>query len=243
MNLSGTTEGSLLGGRVRYTQPREGFRSGIEPVLLAAAVPARPGEHVLEGGSGAGAALLCLAARVPGVRGLGVELDANLAAVAAANAAANAADGVSFITADLLTLSEMGMFHHAIANPPYHAAAGTRSLVAARETAKRGRPGLLHEWAAALAAALRNGGTLTLIASAASLPDALEAMRAAGCRPTAILPLWPRRGRAAKLLLLRAVKGSRAPLRLLAGLVLHADGGGFSPEAEAVLRDGAAIQL
>ena len=61
------TDGHLLGGRVSYAQPREGFRSGIEPVLLAAAIPARPGEHVLEGGSGAGAALLCLAARVPGL--------------------------------------------------------------------------------------------------------------------------------------------------------------------------------
>ncbi|HLB98700.1 MAG TPA: SAM-dependent methyltransferase, partial [Acetobacteraceae bacterium] len=58
------TEGHLLGGRVRYAQPREGFRSGIEPVMLAAAVPARTGERVLEAGSGAGAALLCLAARV-----------------------------------------------------------------------------------------------------------------------------------------------------------------------------------
>ena len=51
------TQGHLLGGRVRYAQPRSGFRSGIEPVLLAAAVPARPGERVLEAGSGAGAAL------------------------------------------------------------------------------------------------------------------------------------------------------------------------------------------
>ncbi|HJS85951.1 MAG TPA: SAM-dependent methyltransferase, partial [Acetobacteraceae bacterium] len=58
------TGGTLLGGRVRYAQPAEGFRSGIEPVLLAAAVPARPGECVLEGGSGAGAGLLCLAARI-----------------------------------------------------------------------------------------------------------------------------------------------------------------------------------
>src|SRR5277367_7136876 len=79
------TEGHLLGGRVRYAQPRDGFRSGIEPVLLAAAVPARAGERVLEVGSGAGAALLCLAARVSGVVGLGLERDAALAALAADN--------------------------------------------------------------------------------------------------------------------------------------------------------------
>ena len=58
-----TTEGTLLGGRVRYAQPARGYRTGIEPVLLAAAVPAVPGQAVLEAGTGAGAALLCLAAR------------------------------------------------------------------------------------------------------------------------------------------------------------------------------------
>jgi tRNA1Val (adenine37-N6)-methyltransferase len=238
-----TSSGSLLGGRVRYAQPRDGFRSGIEPVLLAAAVPTRPGERVLEGGSGAGAALLCLAARVPGIRGLGVELDPNLAALARENATANSAEAVSFVAADLITLSQPGVFDHAMANPPYHDAAGTASDHPARELAKRGQPGLLRDWAASLAAPLRHRGTLTLILPTASLPEALHAMCTAGCGPTAVLPLWPMPGRRAKLVLLRGVKGGRAPLRLLTGLVLHATSGEFTPEAEAVLRDGAAIQL
>jgi len=239
----GTSSGSLLGGRVRYAQPREGFRSGIEPVLLAAAVPARPGESVLEGGSGAGAALLCLAARVPGVRGLGVELDSNLTALAQANATASNVDGVSFVAANLLTLSRPGMFDHAMANPPYHAATGTASSRPARELAKRSQASLLRDWAVALVAPLRHRGTLTLVLPAASLPEALEAMHTAGCRPTAVLPLWPAAGRRAKLILLHGVKGGRAPLQLLPGLVLHASTGGFTPETEAVLRNAAAIQL
>lgn len=240
---AGTSSGSLLGGRVRYAQPREGFRSGIEPVLLAAAVPARPGESVVEGGSGAGAALLCLAVRVPGIRGLGVELDPDLTALARENATASNIDGVSFVAADLLTLSPPGVFDHAMANPPYHAAAGTASPRPAREMAKRARPGLLRDWALALAALLRHRGTLTLILPAASLPEALDALHAAGCRPTAVLPLWPTAGRRAKLILLHGVKAGRAPLRLLSGLVLHATSGGFTPETEAVLRSAAALRL
>lgn len=228
---------------MRYTQPREGFRSGIEPVLLAAAVPTRPGERVLEGGSGAGAALLCLAARVSGIRGLGVELDPDLARLANENAIENHADGVSFVAADLLALSQPAVFDHAMANPPYYAATGTTSSDPARELAKRGRPGLLQDWAVALAASLRHRGTLTLILPAASLPEALDAMRAAECRPVAMLPLWPAAGRRAKLVLLHGVKGGRAPLQLLPGMILHTRSGAFTPETEAVLRDGAAIQL
>jgi tRNA1Val (adenine37-N6)-methyltransferase len=237
------SSGTLLGGRVRYAQPRDGFRSGIEPVLLAAAVPTQPGERVLEGGSGAGAALLCLAARVPGIRGIGVELDPNLAALARENATASELEGVSFVAADLVTLSQPGVFDHAMANPPYHAATGTNSPHPARELAKRGQPGLLRDWAVSLVAPLRHRGTLTLILPAASLPEALDAMLTVGCGPTAVLPLWPTAGREAKLMLLRGVKGGRAPLRLLPGLVLHTNRSGFTPEIEAVLRDGAAIRL
>lgn len=238
-----TSSGFLLGGRVHYTQPREGFRSGIEPVLLAAAVPARPGDRVLEGGSGAGAALLCLAARVGRIRGLGVEVDPELATLARENAIASRAADVSFVAADLVALSSPGEFDHAMANPPYHEAAGTASPSSARELAKRGRSGLLRDWAAALVAPLRHRGTLTLILPAPSLPDALDAMRIARCGPTAILPLWPAAGRRAKLILMRGVKGSRAPLQLLPGLILHSDGGGFTPDTESVLRDAAAIGL
>ena len=87
------TQATLLGGRLRYAQPHAGFRTGIEPVLLAATVAARPGQRVLEAGTGAGAALLCLAARVPGIAATGIERDPALAEFARANFAANARAG------------------------------------------------------------------------------------------------------------------------------------------------------
>jgi tRNA1(Val) A37 N6-methylase TrmN6 len=71
-----TTTGGLLNGRVTYRQFAAGHRSGFEPVLLAASVPAKTGQCVLEAGTGAGAALLCLSARVPGITGYGLERDA-----------------------------------------------------------------------------------------------------------------------------------------------------------------------
>jgi len=244
---SPATEGHLLGGRVSYAQPREGFRSGIEPVLLAAAIPAGPGERVLEGGSGAGAALLCLAARVPGLRGLGVERDASLVSLAIRNAEANGAAGLAFraadITAPLGADGGAGAFDHALANPPYHSPEGTVSPVTGRAQAKRAEAGLLGAWVRALAAPLRYRGTLTFILPARSLPECFAAMAEAGCAASAVLPLWPKLGRQAKLVLARGVKGGRAPLRLLPGLVLHAADGRYTPAAEAILRDGAALGM
>lgn len=56
----------FLGGRLMVAQPKTGYRAGVDPVLLAASVPAVRGESVLELGCGVGVASLCLAARVPG---------------------------------------------------------------------------------------------------------------------------------------------------------------------------------
>ncbi|HEY6431347.1 MAG TPA: methyltransferase [Acetobacteraceae bacterium] len=237
------TEGSLLDGRVRYAQPQGGFRSGIEPVLLAAAVPARSGERVLEMGCGAGAALLCLSARVPGVGGLGVDIDAGMVLLARRNAAANGWPGLEFLTADAASVEGMGTFDHACANPPFHPSGGTASADASRDLAKRDRPGLLAGWVGAMAAQVRHRGTLTVILAAAELPRAIAALMAAGCPPSRLFPLWPREAQAAKLVIVQSVKAGRGPMRLSPGMRLHAADGSFTAEAQAVLREGCGIEL
>lgn len=236
--------GHLLDGRMRYAQPRTGYRSGIEPVLLAAAVPARPEERVLEAGSGAGATLLCLAARVPHLHGTGVERDPDLAALAARNLADNGLTSRFAVTAaDIAALPDIGVFDHACANPPWHDPRGTASPLAAREAAKRAVSGLLPIWAKQLAARLRRRGTLTFILPAALLAQGLAALDAAECGAAALLPLWPKPGLPARLILLQAIKAAAGPCRVLPGLTLHRAEGGYTESAEAILRHGAALPI
>ncbi|MGE0223052.1 MAG: tRNA1(Val) (adenine(37)-N6)-methyltransferase [Acetobacteraceae bacterium] len=246
MDAAGTgevTDGHLLGGRVRYAQPRQGFRSGIEPVLLAAAVPLRPGERLLEGGTGAGAALLCAAHRVPGIMGVGVEREPDLVRLAYANVHANGFAGLMPIVADVDALPLAGPFDHACANPPYYPQGGTRSPYPGRESAKRAGPDLLLRWARALARPLRHRGTLTFVLPAVLMEAALGAMTAAGCAVESIFPLWPKADRAAGLMLVQGVKDGRNATRLLPGLVVHEPDGRFTAAADAILRDGAALPL
>ena len=233
-------EGTLLGGRVRYAQLETGYRTGLEPVLLAASVPASPGDHVVEAGTGAGAGLLCLAARVSGLTGSGLERDPALAAVAAANLQANAHTGIQAVCVDVLAWQPDRFFDHAFANPPWHDPDGTPSPDVGRAAAKRASPGLLGAWTASLAAALRPRGTLSLIVPAACLGEAVVALTAAKCAEIALVPLWPRAGSAAKLMILRGIRLGRGPCTMLPGLPLHADEG-YSPVAEAVLRHGAPL--
>ncbi len=240
--MSSTRE-FLLGGRVRHAQGLQGHRTGIEPVLLAACIPARPGELVLEGGTGSGAALLCLAHRVAGISGIGIEREPGQVAVARANLAANGWGDLAVIEADLESWAPDLVFDHGFANPPWHADAATASPDAARDLARRAPPGLFALWATRLAAGLRHRGTLSFVTSAATIPQCLDAFTRAGCGSHTIFPLWPKAGRPAKLVLLQAVRGGRGPARLLPGLVLHAAEGGYTEAARAVLEDGAALPL
>lgn len=241
--MSDVTHGHLLNGRVRYAQPARGFRSGIEPVLLAASVPVRAGQRVLEGGTGAGAGLLCLLTRVSGVEGVGIERDPDQAGLARENAAANGFSDLAVLTGNIESVVPDGIFDHGFANPPYHPAAGTMSPNQSRATAKRAAPDLLAIWATVLTRPLKPRGTLSFIVPASLLPSCIAAMAAAGSPAAAILPLWPKSMVPAKLVIVRGIKGGRRPPRLLPGLVLHEADGRFTQAADAILRDAAALNL
>ena len=128
-----------------------------------------------------------------------------------------------------------------MANPPWHGEDDTASGDVARDAAKRGRPGLLAAWAAALAGRLVHHGTLTFIVPARATAESFAAFTAAGCGSLALLPLWPGAGREARIVLVRGVRGGRAGTRILPGLVLHDGAQAYSAEAAAILRDGARL--
>jgi tRNA1(Val) A37 N6-methylase TrmN6 len=228
---------------VRLLQPRHGYRVAIDPVLLAAAVPARPGETVLDAGLGSGAASLCLVARVPTCSASGIELQPALAELARRNAALNGM-ALEVLEGDLLDAPATlrgRQFAHVITNPPY-AEAGSGTVPTDPQRGRAHGGGDTGAWVDACLKRLEPGGRLTLVHRADRLGTLLAAVEGrAG--DVAVLPLWPRAGEAARRIILSTRKGSRAPLRLLCGLVLHEADGRFTPAAEAILRDGAPLAL
>ena len=213
----------FLGGQLRIRQPIKGYRAGIDPVLLAASIDAKPGDSALELGCGVGTALLCLGRRVPGVRLSGVEVQTDYAELARQNAAENDLDARIF-SADIRHMPEaltQEQFTHVFANPPYFdRTASVPSEDAARETALgEGMP--LAEWVRIAARRTAPKGYVTIIHRAERLPDLLSAA-ADHLGSLEVLPLIPRPARAAKLVLIRGRKGGRADFQLHAPWVLHA---------------------
>jgi tRNA1(Val) A37 N6-methylase TrmN6 len=244
---AGTSEDLLLGGRLRLRQPATGYRVAIDPVLLAAAVPAGPADAVLDVGSGVGAASLCLAARVPGCRVTGVEMQRDLVRLAGDNIVLNGLSArLSVMRGDLLDLPPRlapGTFDHVMANPPFLAAGSATSP---------GEPGKaaatvegeanLAAWVRVALAMVRAKGSLTFIHRADRL-EALLALLAGRAGEIALYPLWPGAGKPAKRIIIRARKGIASPTRLLPGMIVHEADGRFTAAAEAVLRDAAGLEM
>jgi len=238
--VSETTEGTLLGGKLRYRQFTTGHRSGFEPVLLAAAINAKPGDLILEAGTGAGAALLCLAYRIPNLTAIGLELDPALAALANENFRINGFANLLAIVSDAAHPPFAASFDHILANPPWFDPAGTNSPDPARARAHHAPPDLLNLWITSLTSCLKPDGSMTLILPASSSTQAAAAFAANHYGSLATTPLIPRAGRPAKQLIITASRAGSAANTHLPGLILH-DDSGITAAANAILRDGAAM--
>lgn len=231
----------FLGGRIIAAQPKHGFRAGHDTVLLAAAVPAQSGDEIQELGSGAGIASLCLAARVPGAKVRGIEIEPELVEIANANAAHNKmADRVRFLSGDASLYGVLDTnYAHVFFNPPFHPPEGTRSRIAARDVAKRGSGSVIRVWTGTAMGLCRPGSTITAILRS----DRVGEMLAPAAGYSAIvLPLHAVEGQEPKRSIVQLIF-ERGKVHHCPGLVLHRERGGNTDQAEAILRHGKPLLL
>jgi tRNA1(Val) A37 N6-methylase TrmN6 len=213
---------------LRLKQKRSGHRAGHDAILLAAATQAQAGDRVVDLGAGIGTAGLALARRVAGIRLSLVEIDPELAGLARANAAANAIAAETIVldvTADAQAFAASGLAPDSVdvvlMNPPFNDPARHRgSPDQARHTAHVATDETLNAWVHAARRMLRSDGALTLIWRADGIADVLAAL-SRGFGSLAILPIHGEAGCPAIRVLVRAVKGGRAPTRVLPGLMLN----------------------
>ena len=246
------TDDHFLGGALKVLQPRDGFRSGIDAVLLAASVPDRGLMRVLEAGCGAGVVSLAIARRCERAKVQAIEIEPVNAAIAIRNIRRNElSDRVSVVLGDLCDpvskLEMLGLqqnsYDYVVANPPFYDEREMRvSKNPLRRRAKRAVAETLEEWVRFLTAMAAPKGTISLIHRADKLDEILYVLsrRFGGVK---ILPLFPKPQEAANRVIIQGVKGSRAPMTLLPGLVLHDLAGGYTDEVKHICKSPAGLNV
>lgn len=241
------SQDAFLGGKLHLLQPKNGYRAGVDPVLLAASVPAVSGDRVLDLGCGVGAAALCLAARVPGLTLTGVEMQEDYAALARRNGG----EAFEVVMADLTDLPmhlRQRQFDHVLANPPYFDRAASRAASDVGREAALGEATPLSDWVKVAAKRLAPKGYAHFIHRVERLPEILSTMRER-LGSIEVLPLSARAGRAPDRVIVRGRKNGRGDFKLHAPLILHEgavhtrDEDSYRACVRAVLRDGAALEF
>ena len=244
------TRDAFLGGRLTLSQPRNGFRAGLDSVLLGAAV-GDDRHSLLDLGSGVGTAAFVALAHNPGLHGTLVEQNPEVAALARDNAASNGfANRCTVLDADVTGpgaarkaagVLENG-YDSVIANPPFFAeGAGTLAAESGRAGARHMPAETLDLWVRTAASAAAARGEVIFVYPIESLSPLLAAFTHRFGNVT-VLPLSPRANAPVSRVLIRGIKGSRAPLSLLASRPLHdAEGRGFLPAFEAIFRGTATL--
>ncbi|MGI9386598.1 MAG: tRNA1(Val) (adenine(37)-N6)-methyltransferase [Methyloligellaceae bacterium] len=240
-----TTNDAFLGGRLHILQPAKGLRAGIDPIFLAAATKASPGDRVLEAGVGVAVASLCLALRVQNLAITGVELQAELCHLAIENVRRNGLqDSIRVLRGDIGASAQSwydtGLlpesFDHVIANPPYYDSSKTRrARDPVKDCAHSCADGGLENWLRFMVRFARPKARLTLIHKADYLPELLGLLRNR-IGDTEIHPLFPAKDSPASRIIISGLKGSRGPLKICRGLVLHNSGGDYTDRACRILR-------
>ncbi len=236
-----TEDATLFAGRLRLRQLRHGHRVGTDTVLLSAALDPKEG-HLVDAGAGAGLVGLAIAQRQPSLSVTLVERDEQVAEVAAQNIALNglearlrvAACDLTHAASRRATLLNDGCADALVTNPPWldpHRAQVSPDLQRAAAHAHGDASGL-ESWVRAMAALLRPGGRFALIHRADALKACLDVLEGR-FGALEIMPLHPRAHQPAHRIILRGIKGSRAPTALLPGFVVH-EGDQFTPQAEAI---------
>ena len=244
-----STRDAFLDGKFEVLQMSgSGHRSGLDAILLAAALPIDISGKLADLGSGSGVAGLAAISLRPDLNVQMVENNSQLADLAyqSSKLAANAKmkHRIEVLQADV-TLSGLkrekaglhdNSFDFVIMNPPYNDVASNRTStdILKAEAHMMGEGGL-DAWMRTATTILKPRGMLAMIYRASSIGQIIAATQGRFGGLT-ILPIHSRVNEPAKRLLIRATKGSRAPIVFAPPVVIHQDDGSFTTAADAILK-------
>jgi tRNA1Val (adenine37-N6)-methyltransferase len=237
MTLLSRTEDTFFNGRIKVLQHREGYRFSIDAVLLAAFSAPGAKDHIVDLGTGCGIIPLILGYLHPEVSITGIEVQPELAALAAQNVEANGLkERVTIIRGDMRSLSIQavsGPVNLVISNPPYRKGrSGRVNPQPQRALARHEILATLQDVASA-AARLLGIGRFSVVYPAERITDLLTNLRSAGIEPKHIQTVHAKSHDPARLVLVSGIKGGRPGAAVHEPLVIYQANGTYTDRVQA----------
>lgn len=222
-------------GRLWLVQKKHGYRFSLDAVLLAGLTELKPGERVMDLGTGCGIVALMLACRQPHGQVVGVESQATLASLAERNVSLNALAGqVEIIATEMQNLPHLfppASFDVVVSNPPYRPlGCGRINPLAEKALARHELLGSLEEAARAAAYLLPAKGRFGVIYPAWRLVHLCCLLRSFDLEPKQLRLIHSYPHTDARLVWVEARRGGREELKILPPLTIYQRQGCYSPE-------------
>ncbi|MFZ5573489.1 MAG: tRNA1(Val) (adenine(37)-N6)-methyltransferase [Thermodesulfobacteriota bacterium] len=217
---------TFFNGKLTVRQDRDGYRFSIDAILLAGHITPRPGDRIVDLGTGCGILPLILAYRFPQIRIVGLEIQPALAVVARDNVLENRlSDRIEIRCADMRKITAMDFprpVDMVITNPPYRKSeSGRINPDRQRAVARHEIEVTLEDVVDAAVRILRTSGKFIAVYPALRAAELIHAMRASGIEPKKLRTVHSRNGDDAKLVLVEGRKGAGAGLTVSPPLFIY----------------------
>ena len=225
----------LQRGGLRVIQRADAFRFGTDAVLLADFAAPRRHDRVCDLGTGTGIIPLLLYARENTISADAVEIQPDMADMAARSMAMNGLnEKIRVLPGDLRsirTLLPHARYDLVTCNPPYGKAGGTLlNPDASKRLARHEESCAIEDVACAAAWLLQNGGRLCCVFPAARMIELSDAMRKYRMAPKRIRMVHSRVEKAAHLCLMGGMLDARPGLIIEPPLVIYDENNAYTPE-------------
>ena len=236
MNLNpGETLDDLVRNGMKVIQDRTGYRFSMDSVLLAHFAGVRPGDEVLDLGCGSGVISFLLAGRQPPCRITGLEIQPELADRARRGAELNSlANQIEIINGDLRqaeVLLGKRRFNLIVTNPPFwRQGEGKPSPNQEKLMARHEVNATLEDYVATAQGFLAPQGRLAMIHRADRVVEIGSLCTGKSLNLKRLRFIHPYQNRDANLVLVEAVKGSKAGVKILPPLVVYDFDGNYTGE-------------
>jgi tRNA1Val (adenine37-N6)-methyltransferase len=227
---------------LRLFQPRSGYRFSVDPLLLCDFAGVRAAEKVIDLGTGSGVIPLLLARQFNNARFVGVELQEEMAALAARNVTLNGlTDRIEIVADDVMSLQKrfpVSSFDRVLANPPFRKpGSGRVSPRPGRDLARHESSAGLTDFLAAAKYLVRPGGGICFIYHVSRLPELLAEALGMKLAPVRLRMVHGDVRSGARMVLLELTKGRRCELEVLPPLLVCGGEGKYSEEMQLILGD------